>query len=103
MKWVVGIDEVGRGALAGPVVVAVAAIPAGLVLRSTKLGRLKDSKQLSAKQRESWFEYLSGHHAVDFALARVYPRQIEKRNISRSANLAAERAFGRLGKAHTKT
>ncbi len=95
-RWIVGIDEVGRGALAGPVVVAAAAIPRGLTIRNAELGALKDSKKLTAKQREAWDGYLNNHPDIHFALARVYPRQIEKQNISRAANIAAERAFGRL-------
>jgi len=100
MEWIVGIDEVGRGALAGPVVVAAAMMPKGFVLRNCPPGKLKDSKKLSAKQREEWAKYFGANPGVEFAIARVYPRQIEKRNISRAANLAAERAFGRLAVAH---
>ena len=53
-KFIIGIDEAGRGPLAGPVVVAG-------VLMSPRLAAhvlvgIKDSKQLSAKQREAWFE-----------------------------------------------
>lgn len=96
MRWVIGIDEVGRGALAGPVVVAAAALPKGFAPRSHALGKLKDSKKLSAKQREAWFAYFHDRLEIGFALARVYPRQIEKRNISKAANIAAERAFARL-------
>ncbi|MGC9599475.1 MAG: ribonuclease HII [Minisyncoccia bacterium] len=95
-KWIVGVDEVGRGALAGPVVVAAAAVPAGFKPHNRILGILKDSKKLSAKKREAWCAYWNEHQIVEFALARVYPRQIEKRNISKAANLAAARAFGRL-------
>lgn len=94
MRWVVGIDEVGRGALAGPVVVAAAALPCGFAPRNRALGALKDSKKLSARQREAWAEYFT--QSAVFAVARVYPRQIEKLNISKAANLAAGRAFGRL-------
>ncbi len=98
MRWIVGIDEVGRGALAGPVVVAAAAVPAGFKPYNRTLGTLKDSKKLSAKKREAWCAYWNEHQIVEFALARVYPRQIEKRNISNAANLAAERAFVKLMK-----
>lgn len=96
MRWVVGIDEVGRGALAGPVVVAAVALPRGVAVRNHELGKLRDSKKLTAKRREAWFAYFRERPSLKFATARVYPRQIEKRNISRAANLAAGRAFGRL-------
>ncbi len=103
-KYIIGIDEVGRGALAGPVVVAAAlvkdVIPAKAGTRIYKLGRLRDSKKLSSKQREAWEVYFKGHPDVDFAIARVYPRGIERMNVSRAANLAAARAFQMLAARH---
>lgn len=95
MKYVVGVDEVGRGPLAGPVVLAAVLIPVGLRFTS-KLGKLKDCKQLLPKKRGEWAEYLKVHPKVKHALARVYPRGIEKMNISGAANLAAYRACLRL-------
>jgi ribonuclease HII len=100
-RWTIGIDEVGRGALAGPVVVVAVMIEGGGWKRKgdiKKLGTLKDSKKLSAKQREAWCEYFASHPKITFAIARVYPREIEKRNISQAANLAAKRALARLVK-----
>ena len=61
---------------------------------------LKDSKKLSAAQREFWAKELAGRAGVRFAVARVYPRGIERMNISAAANLAAARAFSRLLKDH---
>ena len=92
----IGIDEVGRGPLAGPVVLAAAYIPLGTRIANHKLGKLKDSKKLSVKKREKWLEYFKAHPQVKFALARVNPRSIERLNISRAANLAAYRACMRL-------
>jgi len=100
MTFIVGIDEVGRGALAGPVVVAAALVPVGSGrMRNARLGSLKDSKKLSAQQREAWLAHFHADPRIRFALARVYPRGIEKMNISAAANLAAKRAFARLAKA----
>jgi len=100
-RWIIGVDEVGRGALAGPVVVGVAlmkrnVIPAKAGIQGFKLGKLHDSKQLSPKQREAWYAYFKENSAVDFAVARVYPHGIEKMNISKAANLAAIRAYKKL-------
>lgn len=95
-RYVIGIDEVGRGSLAGPVVVVAAAVRRGFIVRSKKLGKLRDSKKLTPKRREKWFEYFKNNPDIDYALARVYPRTIEQLNISRAANLAALRAFRRL-------
>lgn len=94
--WVIGIDEVGRGALAGPVVVAVAMIEKGRGIGAKGLGKLKDSKKLSAKKRELWFAHFNDHQKIIFAIARIYPRGIERLNISRAANLAAYRACSRI-------
>jgi len=106
MRYIVGLDEVGRGALAGPVVVAAVAMPRGVAHGAAggahggakSLGKLRDSKKLSAARREAWAGYFATHQKIDFAVARVYPRTIERRNISGAANLAAHRAFARLTK-----
>ena len=97
MRYVIGLDEVGRGALAGPVVVAAAAIPINLVVRSGG-GRvtLRDSKKLSARQRELWFNYFRRSPKLYSAVAKVHPRTIEKINISRAGNRAALRAIRKL-------
>ena len=107
--YVIGIDEVGRGALAGPVVVAAALVPARrgawLGARAVRgFGRLKDSKKLTPRQREAWVSYfknISGAgmaRGVRFAAARIYPRGIERLNISGAANRAAARTLAALGK-----
>ena len=93
-KYIIGIDEVGRGSLAGPIVVAAALVKG--TIRVRRLGKLRDSKKLSPKQRMAWFAYFNGDPKIGFAVARVYPRRIEKMNISRAANLAAERAYKML-------
>lgn len=92
---IVGIDEAGRGPLAGPVVVA------GVKIQSAKTAKrlfagIRDSKQLSAKKREEWFSILVSHPKIEFAVARVWPAVIDRINISAAANLAARRVHGKL-------
>jgi ribonuclease HII len=58
--------------------------------------KLKDSKKLSPSQRELWARTLAESADVRFAIARIYPRGIERLNISAAANRAALRAFSRL-------
>ncbi len=102
VTWMIGIDEVGRGALAGPVVVAAAALTLdsrGRVAHAP-FRALKDSKKLSAPRREILAKELRASPGVYFALARVYPRGIERLNISAAANRAAESALLRLLKKH---
>lgn len=107
MRYIIGVDEVGRGALAGPVVVAAAMMPKGWKPRRLRVGaptsdarvrasELRDSKKLTANQRGKWNEYIRNHPKIFYALARVYPHGIERMNISNAANLAAKRAYRRL-------
>ena len=96
-NYIIGIDEVGRGALAGPVVVAAVVVVRGRGrVADDNLGKLRDSKKLSAKQREAWFGIFKSRSDIKFTVARVYPRRIEKLNISGAANLAAGRACRNL-------
>ena len=90
-----GIDEAGRGPLAGPVVVA------GVKIRNAKAGKrlfagIRDPKKLSAKKRERWFSVLSSCPEIEYAVARVWPAVIDRINISRAANLAARRVHRKL-------
>jgi len=100
VKYIIGIDEVGRGPLAGPVVLGVVAIPQNFRLKNKKLGRLKDSKKLSEAQREKWFSYFTQEKQILFSVARAYPLQIDTINISRAANRAALHAYKRLVSRH---
>jgi ribonuclease HII len=95
---IVGIDEVGRGALAGPVVVGA------VVLSSEEkiwdglkevLGRKPaDSKQLTLKQRERGSVWLQNH--ISWALGQAEPSEIEELGIVGATKLAATRALEQL-------
>ena len=95
-EYVIGIDEVGRGPLAGPVTVCAAAVRRGTKFAPLENGvRLDDSKKLSAKSREAWAKKLRGA-GVAFAIASVTPAVIDRINVSRAADLAAERCLAKL-------
>ncbi len=104
MEKIVGIDEVGRGPLAGPVTVAAVTASARFWRSARHFNvPLRDSKGLSARQREVWLRHVrveAAHGTVRYALANVYPRTIDRINITRAANLAATRAFARLTTRH---
>ena len=91
---VAGVDEVGRGPLAGPVVAAAVVfahgVPAGLV------GLLDDSKKLSARQRERAFAALRATPGIEIGLAAASVAEIGRLNILHAAMLAMTRAVARL-------
>lgn len=97
LNYIIGIDEVGRGPLAGPVVVSALAIPRNykLQIADSKLF-LRDSKKLSAKQREAWFGIIKNNPRIFYAVARIYPQKIDAINITSAANLAATKALKKL-------
>jgi ribonuclease HII len=89
---VAGIDEAGRGPLAGPVVAAAALLPVEF-----SLADLNDSKQLTEKVREELFEALtSPGRLVCYALGVAEPAEIDRLNILRATFLAMERAVTAL-------
>ena len=86
-KFEIGIDEVGRGCLAGPVVVASVLIPTNFK-PPKELPTLQDSKKMTAEQREKWVEWVKSGR-INFAVAFITTEEIEKLNISGAANLGA--------------
>ena len=84
---IAGIDEAGRGPLAGPVVAAAVILPEDFSHR-----HLHDSKKLSAKRRESIYRELTGSEAVTWACAVVDSTEIDRINILRATHTAMRRA-----------
>ena len=94
--YTIGIDEAGRGALAGPVVVSVVALPKNLKLPRGGMPPLRDSKRLSRNYRKEWLNYIKSNPDIFYASARVYQGPIDRKNIAKAANIAASRALDRL-------
>ena len=97
-RRIAGVDEAGRGPLAGPVVAAAAVLPrawadSGL---PRELNGLNDSKQLSAVQRENFFAFLTACGEVEFAIAGVDSAQIDATDILRATHRAMNEALARL-------
>ena len=85
-----GVDEAGRGPLAGPVYAAAVILPRGLVIPG-----LNDSKKLSEKRREELFDQIC-ERALSFSIAFATVEEIEERNILGATMLAMNRAIGGL-------
>lgn len=97
-KSIIGVDEVGYGALAGPVVVCAVMIDWKRVRRSDSLLKLgvRDSKQLTAPERERIALTLRKDSRVTFQLASASPTVIDRVNILRAAQGAMRRAIKRI-------
>jgi len=93
---VAGVDEVGRGPLAGPVLAAAVILPA--VLPERLAAMIDDSKRLTAPKREAALAALRTAGAV-MALGAASVAEIERHNILRAALLAMRRAVARLPEA----
>ena len=87
MKYLIGIDEAGRGPLAGPVAVGVALVPVGFDW--SLLPGVNDSKQLTEKKREEIFavaKKLKQANQLDYAVALVSARVIDRDGIVATIN-----------------
>lgn len=97
-ELVVGIDEAGRGPLAGPVVAAAVILPGAWIRDGMpeQFQKLNDSKQLSSRQRDLFFELLTTNSEITFAIAECDAVTIDKINILQATHLAMNRAIAQL-------
>ena len=87
-----GVDEVGRGPLVGPVVAACVVLPKGFVLDG-----LTDSKKLSEKKRDLFYDYII-NHALAYAYGIVSPEVIDEINIYEASKKAMIEAINEVNK-----
>ena len=95
---VAGVDEAGRGPLAGPVVAAAAILPprwaeSGL---PAGLSGLNDSKQLTEGQREKFFAFITGCGEIEFGINAVDALLIDEINILQATHRAMNNALAKL-------
>jgi ribonuclease HII len=95
---IAGVDEAGRGPLAGPVAAAAVILPLEWILNGmpTPLGGLNDSKQLSAGQREVFYAALAARPEAVWALELVDAETIDRLNILQATHRAMNLALARL-------
>jgi ribonuclease HII len=98
MTRVAGVDEAGRGPLAGPVLAAAAILPSkwaefGL---PPELEGLNDSKQLTELQREKFFTFITACGEIEFAIAEVDAAVIDEINILQATHHAMNNALVKL-------
>ena len=94
-KCVAGLDEAGRGPLAGPVVAACVVIDPNFKIDSADLELINDSKKLSAKNREKLFGIIK-EKALAVEIGIVDNLTIDKINILQASFLAMRRAIKKL-------
>jgi ribonuclease HII len=92
-QYIAGVDEVGRGALMGPVVAAAVIIPDNLKARWKS--RVRDSKQLSPKEREYLNDFII-EAATAYGIASIPNQQIDEVGIAKATRLAMLAAIQQL-------
>ena len=90
VKLLCGVDEAGRGPLAGPVCAAAVMLPQNCLIEG-----LNDSKKLSEKKREALYDEIL-ERAVSYGIAFATVEEIEEHNILGATFLAMNRAIARL-------
>ena len=90
LGWICGIDEVGRGPLAGPVVAGAVILP-----RDSKILYLNDSKQLTAKKRDELYDVIM-REAVPVGIGYASPARIDEINILQATYEAMREAISKL-------
>lgn len=88
---IAGVDEAGRGPLAGPVVAAACILPQGLFLPG-----VNDSKKLTAKQRAALFDLITHHPQIYFGIGIIDASTVDKVNIYQATILAMHQALDAL-------
>lgn len=90
VEYVAGVDEVGRGPFAGPVIACAVIMP-----KDFQIKRLTDSKKISKKEHEYFAEEVK-KHALAYALGEASVEEIDEINIKKASQLAMKRAIENL-------
>ena len=90
-RWVVGVDEAGRGAWAGPIMAAAVILPNDINIK-VMLAGVRDSKRMTAKQREYWAKEIKAA-ALAWSLGEVSAAEIDESGILPANRLAMQKAI----------
>ena len=90
LKFIAGVDEVGRGPLAGPVVCAAVIMPEGDIIEG-----VTDSKKLSEKKRETLAKIIK-ERALCYSIAEVYQEEIDEINILNAVKKCMKKSIDSL-------
>lgn len=93
-KIIAGADEAGRGSLAGPVAAAI--VVAKYNKHFPLIKQVKDSKQLSIKQRQEIFEKIIREPEIEWKVSFIWPSVIDRINILQATKLAWKRCLKKL-------
>lgn len=93
---VCGIDEVGRGCWAGPLVAGAVIFKAKTKVEVKELAQINDSKKITPKKREKLAEFII-HFAKHWGIGSVSSKELDKIGLSKANRLAMERAVQNLG------
>lgn len=94
-KFIAGLDEVGRGAWAGPVVAAAVILPLDLSNPSEQWTGVRDSKQMTCRQREKLFDLIKAK-ALSVGLGLSSSAEVDQYRIVEATRLAMQRAVAQL-------
>lgn len=91
-----GIDEVGRGPLAGPVVAAAVIFDIDLMKNLARFKGVNDSKKMSASRREKWYEILTKCEKIKWGIGIISEKIIDEINILEATKLAMQEAINNM-------
>lgn len=105
-KYIAGLDEAGRGPLAGPVIACAITVRKFPIFPvhggipswrdNTQFLKIKDSKKLNPKKREEFYKIITKNPLIEWGIGRVSEKVIDKINIKNAAELAMEKAVSKL-------
>ncbi|MEO8637432.1 MAG: ribonuclease HII [Candidatus Taylorbacteria bacterium] len=96
-KYIIGIDEVGRGPIAGPLTFCALKAPASE--KFFQFRGSKDSKKLSPLRREEWFKKIMRERkngALDFSISHIAPNVLDTIGLSKAIKVAVKRCLDKL-------